>query len=91
MKKSFIKWLLPTVIVLSACSKDDAPPTPPAVQPAKGLYILSEGTLNDSKLGFYDLTTSTITGDFFLQQNPTQTGIGQYANDMIIYGSKLYI
>jgi YVTN family beta-propeller protein len=91
MKRKFVKWLIPFVVLLGACSKKDNP-LPPVISPAKGVYVLSEGTTNDSKLGFYDLTAGTIKGDFFLQQNPTMTaGLGQYANDMIIYGSKMYI
>ena len=92
MKKNFCKWLLPVVFVMQACSKDDVPSTPPTA-PAKGLYVVSEGgsTPNSSRLGFYNLGTATFTGDYFLQQNPTQTALGSTSNDAIIYGGKMYI
>ncbi|WEK34559.1 MAG: hypothetical protein P0Y53_18895 [Candidatus Pseudobacter hemicellulosilyticus] len=90
MKK--LRWLFPCILLASACSKDDKKPSDPVVGVATGVYVLSEGTNNDSKLAFYDLNSKQVTGDFFLQQNPTITaGLGQYANDMLIYGSKLYI
>jgi YVTN family beta-propeller protein len=94
MKKDFLKWLLPMIVILNACSKDDVKPTPPVVSVAKGLYVLSEGGFNqnNTKLGFYSFATNTYAGDFFLQQNPTITaGLGDTGNDMVIYGGKLYI
>jgi len=55
------------------------------------LYILSEGLFNsnNSTLAKYDLTTNTLVSDFFLSAN--KRGLGDTANDMGIYGSKLYI
>ncbi|MEO5942286.1 MAG: hypothetical protein ABIP30_16270 [Ferruginibacter sp.] len=91
MKKSLAKWLLPMIVILNACSKDDVNPGPPVLTAAKGLYILSEGSSNNSKLGYYNLATGVLTGDFFGQQNPSSSGLGSLANDMIQYGSKLYI
>ena len=70
MKKNLLKWFLPMAVILNACSKDDVKPGPPVLTAAKGLYVLSEGTSNDSKLGFYNLATKVFTGDFFGQQNP---------------------
>jgi YVTN family beta-propeller protein len=87
-----ITWAL-SILSLHACSKEDnTPPTP--VQPARGVYVLSEGSFfgNNAKLGFYSLETSTFAGDYYLQQNPGMTaGLGDVATDVIIYGSKLYI
>ncbi|MBC7935926.1 MAG: YncE family protein [Rhizobacter sp.] len=92
MKKNLYKWLLPAVLLMQACSKDDVPVNP-VTPPAKGLYAISEGgsTPNSAKLGFYNLGSSTFTGDYFVQQNPSETALGSTSNDAIIYGGKLYI
>lgn len=92
MKKNLYKWMLPALLILQACSKDDPNPDP-VTPPAKGLYVISEGgsSPNSAKLGFYNLGTSSFTGDYFVQQNPTETALGSISNDAIIYGGKLYI
>lgn len=98
MKRNFSKALLPlalAALVLNACKKDDIPSVvQPVVGGSPGAYVLSEGNFgsNNTKLAFYTVATSQVTGDFFLQQNPTLTaGLGDTGNDGIIYGSKLYI
>lgn len=93
MKKNLIKWLLPAVVLMQACSKDDDGPVAPVTPAAKGVYVLSEGGIgnNNTKLGFYTIATNTFSGDYFVQQNPGQTGLGDTGNDGIIYGGKLYI
>ena len=55
------------------------------------LYILSEGlfNMNNSTLALYDLTTQTLVPDFFLATN--KRGLGDTANDMGMYGSKIYV
>ena len=93
MKKNLLLISSLAILLLASCKKTDVPGVPP-VQPAKGVYVLSEGAYfgNNSKLGFYSFATSSIAGDFFVQQNPTiPAGIGGLATDMIVYGSKLYV
>ena len=92
MKKNLYKWALPALLLMQACSKEDAP-VAPVTPAAKGLYVLSEGGIghDNSKLGFYNLTTNNFTGDYFVQQNPGETIFGDTGNDGIIYGGKLYI
>lgn len=55
------------------------------------LYVLSEGlfNLNNSALARYTFNSSQLVPDYFRQLN--QRGLGDTANDMAIYGSKLYI
>ena len=55
------------------------------------LYILSEGLFNwnNSTLASYDLTTNALVSDYFLTAN--KRGLGDTANDMGLYGSKLYV
>lgn len=94
MKKKVFQWLIPTVLIFAACKKDDTVTTPASIQPAKGVYVLSEGGFgaNNAKLAYRDTITGNVSGDFFVQQNPSHAaGLGDLANDMIIYGSKLYI
>jgi YVTN family beta-propeller protein len=93
MKKEMIRWMLP-VLLMAACKKEDAPVQPVPITPAKGVYVLSEGGFgsNNSKLAYRSLSTGLVSGDFFLQQNPSQTaGLGDLANDAILYGGKMYI
>jgi YVTN family beta-propeller protein len=55
------------------------------------LYVLSEGlfNMNNSTLARYDLTLQTLVPDFFLATN--KRGLGDTANDMGMYGSKIYV
>jgi DNA-binding beta-propeller fold protein YncE len=55
------------------------------------LYILCEGlfNLNNSSLARYTFGNNTVTPDYFRRIN--HRGLGDTANDMAIYGSKLYI
>ena len=98
MKSKFLRIILPVTasLFLSACKKDVTIRAIEPVQltPAIGEYILSEGGFgsNNTKLSYYVNSTATISGDFFLQQNPSiPAGLGDTGNDMIIYGGKLYI
>jgi YVTN family beta-propeller protein len=84
-----------SILLLQSCKKTETSPSLPVqLTPAIGEYILSEGGFgnNNTKLSFYNNSTSTVVGDFFLQQNPSiPTGLGDTGNDMIVYGGKLYI
>jgi YVTN family beta-propeller protein len=55
------------------------------------IYILSEGlfNMNNSSLAMYDPQTGKLEKDIFLAKN--KRGLGDTANDMAIYGSKLYV
>ena len=55
------------------------------------LYILSEGlfNLNNSSLALYSFKNNQLNTDYFRSIN--RRGLGDTANDMAIYGSKLYI
>ena len=87
---------LSSLLILSACKKvENTDPIVP-IEPVlpEGAYILSEGGFrgNNTKLSFYSKGNSAVTGDIFLQQNPDSTlGLGSLGNDVIIYGSKMYI
>lgn len=55
------------------------------------MYVLSEGlfNLNNSTLAHYSFETNTCTADYFRALN--RRGLGDTANDMDIYGGRLYI
>lgn len=55
------------------------------------MYILSEGlfNLNNSSLARYTFKNNKSVTDYFLKVN--RRGLGDTANDMAIYGAKLYI
>lgn len=65
--------------------------SPVANETTKSLIVLSEGlfNMNNSTLARYDFTTGTLTSDYFSAIN--KRGLGDTANDMIAYGSKIYV
>ncbi len=94
MRRIIFQFLLPCAVIFSACKKDDPVVTPVAPAITGGTYVLSEGGFgaNNAKLAFRADSSGSVTGDFFLQQNPTITaGLGDLGNDAIVYGGKLYI
>lgn len=75
----------------TACSDDDGPIDEEPEQGIEALLILSEGTWgsNESTLSRYDIEMGEIIKDYFRAVN--QRGLGDTGNDMIRYGSKIYI
>ncbi|TDQ12063.1 YncE family protein [Pedobacter metabolipauper] len=56
-----------------------------------GIYVLCEGpygTANNSSITYYDAATGTSDKDYFKKQN--NTDLGTNANDLKLYGSKMY-
>lgn len=88
----FVFGMVLSAGIFSSCKKSDKPYDP--VAPTKGVYVLSEGnySANNGKLAYRDAASGAVSGDFFVQQNPSQSaGLGDVANDILIYGSKMYI
>ena len=83
------------LILLTACDDMKDMPTPvylPATPGESGqLYVLSEGlfNMNNSTLSLVNFDEKTLKTDFFSLQN--NRGLGDTANDMKLYGSKLWI
>lgn len=78
-------------ITLASCHKDKkVTPDTPTAQRA-GVYVLDQGNLGkpNSALTYYDYTTKILTPDIFNTVNGR--GLGNTANDLKIYGSKMYI
>ena len=99
MKKKILAYLCALAGVLVAC--DDMTDQP---QPNDGIqggtlletgtaemYILSEGlfNLNNSTLARYSFSKGTWTPNWFYAMN--RRDLGDTANDMDVYGSKLYV
>lgn len=96
MKKQFyyLGYALIAVSLLSITScKKDTPAAPEKPQTAvSGVYILNEGdwTGDNASLSYFDLETNEMKNDVFYEVN-SETVLGELANDMGIYGSKLFI
>ncbi len=89
------------VLALCACRKDPKPlpsgisrvvPDPTSL--FTGMYIVNEGNMNMNKasLDYLDFRNGLYTRNLYNQVNPDVTkGLGDVANDIGIYGTKLYI
>jgi len=92
-KKKFYQIVLGAAIALplfTGCSQDDDPMEEPVV-PAEYIYVLNSGNWgsNNATLTMYDVESGTVTKDIFEAQNGR--GLGDLGQDIIIYGSKMYI
>ncbi|MDR2907353.1 MAG: hypothetical protein LBU91_05135 [Bacteroidales bacterium] len=87
MKKILYFALLATVFM--ACDKNNDNNHQPT--PDSGLLVLNEGLrmMNNASISYYDLDSGTVTQDLFFEQNGRQ--LGDIANDILIYGGKIYI
>lgn len=77
--------------IITSCSDDDDDPKPTPETGMHGAYILNSGTMGTSSgtLDFYDFETGELNQNVFKSINGRE--LGDTANDMIIYGSKMYI
>jgi len=104
-RKSYLKFILIilTAINLISCRKDPKP-IPEKVtntlfaaepnSPVQGLYVVNEGNMNMNKasLDYVDFTQGLYRKNIYNQANPEVTkGLGDVANDIGVYGSKLYV
>lgn len=82
---------LAAVLFLSACKKDKTiTPKVPEIAGTKGIYMLCEGLWgqNNSAISYYDIATNTVEKDMYKKVN--KTALGETANDLKAYGSKMY-
>ena len=83
---------LTLVVTMFSCKKDDTPaPVPPLPKITAGVYVLNEGSFNanNTTLTYYDFKAASPVTDIY--KNVNGSGLGDTGNDMIIYGSKMYI
>jgi YVTN family beta-propeller protein len=97
MKQIKIYYLLTTlalVTVLASCHKDAVAPTTdtPTAPTRAGVYVLNQGNFgtNNSTLTYYDYTSKALTADIYSSANASAK-LGNTANDIKIYGAKMYI
>lgn len=101
MKYSFNKitvlFFLISLFFIVACDDSDKYVGPPSVVNPPGtenevaaLYICSEGlfSMNNSSIAYYSFKDATLKKNYFLEKN--QRGLGDTANDLQLYGDKLY-
>ncbi|MDR0427053.1 MAG: YncE family protein [Dysgonamonadaceae bacterium] len=79
-------FLISASICLIACDNEN-PVQPPPDPQDQGVFILNQGNpgANDAGLSLFDPSASTMQTDIFNGK------LGDLAQDMILYGSKLYI
>lgn len=90
MKKLFYYLSTIVAVLLISCSDENSPDII-IPEEIKAVLILNEGDYDDnnSTLSLYDITSGTYTRDIFRPANTRK--LGALANDMTLYGSKLYI
>ncbi len=92
MKKNrlFIYLMALAALFFTSCEKDPIE-KPDVPEETSALLILSEGSFNsnNSTLANYNLETGALDRDYFNTVN--QRGLGDTGNDMLLYGSKVYI
>ena len=74
-----------------SCDKDNDPEPEPTETIAPYLFVLNSGTAgqNDASLTAYNYETGELTADVFAEK--LGRGLGDTGNDIIVYGSKMYI
>jgi len=85
-------------LLLAACEPNPVVNNGGKIDPTgstlRGMYVLNEGSynLNNASLDYLDFQSGIYTTDTFTLANPSLTqGLGDVANDIIVYGSKGYI
>jgi YVTN family beta-propeller protein len=88
--------LMAPALFVTGCSKDDDDEITPQIPQTEYVYVLNEGTWNgnNSTLTLYDVEKGEVYGkdgnyDFFEITNGRK--LGDTGQDIIIYGSKMYI
>ena len=93
MKKNLYLLLMFLAAFFAACDDTDKIFDTTEVPPSQTnkLMILCEGSFdhNNSTLAYYDLSTKKIDLDYFKTVNGR--GLGDTANDILKYGSKIYV
>lgn len=94
--------LIALSILMASCRKDLKPIPeeqqqvlpPDPLSTVKGFYLVNEGNMNMNKasLDYMDYTTGIYRKNIYNQANPAVVkGLGDVANDIGVYGSKLYV
>ncbi len=87
--------LMAVMIGTASCSDDPKNPQEPTIDPVEtlnGIYVVNNGVQSTSQPGsltFYDYITGTATQNVFSNKNGIS--LGDTAEDVLLYGSKLYV
>lgn len=74
--------------ILFSCKKNEGNEPLPVI--TTGAYVLNEGSLSSgTSITFYDFSKSSAITDIY--KNVNGNSLGTWGNDMIIYGSKMYV
>jgi hypothetical protein len=78
-------------ITITACEPDEPEEQKPTAPSQNSLYVLCEGNWgqNNSAIDLFSIDNNGVTKDFFNLTNGF--GLGDTGNDMIAYGSKVYV
>lgn len=89
MKKTNL--LILAALLMVACTPNDPAPDPEPTNSGRKALVLCEGGWgnNDASLALLNLDDGTATIDWFAACNGR--GLGDVAQDMILYGSKVYV
>ena len=88
MKKNYL--LIAAAVIAAACNPDPVTPDPTPGGDLRHALVLCEGNWgnNDASLALVGLDRGTVTTDWFAASNGR--GLGDVAQDLIVYGSKAY-
>jgi len=86
----FTKLFIISLLFVS-CKKEETEPTIESTPLQNGIVVLCEGLFqqNNSTLSWIDLNSGTVENDFYNKR--VGRGLGDTGNDMIRYGSKIYV
>lgn len=92
IKNLFYSFLVITVLAVSSCKKDNNTIPEAPIAAVKGVYVLNEGyfSADNGSLSYFDLENNKMINNYFVAANPGKK-LGDVANDIGIYGSKMYI
>ena len=79
------------ILPFTSCENDDEPVVVEIPEVTEGVYVLNNGKYgsNNATLSYYDVTSKTVVSDVFSSVNGRK--LGDTAQDMLIYGSKMYV
>ena len=82
---------LPLLVSCSDFKLDDGGDDTPQGPSSYGAYVLNSGLMdsNNSELTYFNMLTSAVSTNVFSKVNGK--GLGDSANDILVYGSKIYM
>lgn len=92
MKNFFLSMMVASIALVSFTScEDDDDSNEETPDFKSGAYVLNSGGWgeNNSVLSYYDVDSTKIYGNIF--EGANNKGMGDLAQDVIVYGSKVYV